>query len=41
LEALNTTIESMQAKLDFLNSESAERMLMERVNSVHQAISSN
>jgi hypothetical protein len=34
LKALNTTIESMQAKLDFLTTNSAARMLSDRINSV-------
>lgn len=38
LQALNATIESMQAKLDFLNTSSAVEMLTSRVNSVQEAI---
>ena len=41
LKALNTTIESMQAKLDFLTTNSAVRMLSDRINSVQKAIDNN
>ena len=41
LKALNTTMESMQAKLDFLNSSSSYRMLKDRVTSVQDAINAN